>query len=99
MGEAHLMVAARYIENNPVAAGLVAHAADWRWSSARAHVTGCADGLTDIAALGRHARNWRALLAKGLEAADENEQIERALRHGALDRKSDSHFSGRVQEK
>ncbi len=30
----------RYIELNPVRAGLVEHAWDWQWSSARAHVTG-----------------------------------------------------------
>lgn len=43
MDDAHLMVAARYIENNPVAAGLVARAEAWPWSSARAHVYGAAD--------------------------------------------------------
>jgi len=30
----------RYIENNPVSAGIVAGATDWEWSSARAHGTG-----------------------------------------------------------
>lgn len=32
--ETHLAAAIRYIHNNPVKAGLVANAADWRWSSA-----------------------------------------------------------------
>jgi putative transposase len=35
MDEAHLYYALHYVENNPVRAGLVATAADWRWSSAR----------------------------------------------------------------
>jgi putative transposase len=30
----HLLAAWRYIERNPVEAGLVAHAQDWQWSSA-----------------------------------------------------------------
>lgn len=31
----HLLLVLRYVERNPVRAGLVAHAADWAWSSAR----------------------------------------------------------------
>lgn len=83
MDEGHLFVAARYIENNPVRAGLVAEAGDWPWSSARAHL-GLAgeDGLTDVAALGDHIANWRAMLARGLEAADETSEVERACRSG-----------------
>lgn len=82
MDDAHLMVAARYIENNPVKAGMVAAAEDWAWSSARAHVNGVSDGLTDVGALGRHIANWRAMLHKGLEAADSDEAIAGALRSG-----------------
>lgn len=82
MDDAHLMVAARYVENNPVAAGLVREAEAWAWSSARAHVTGRPDGLTDARALGVHVPNWRAMLARGLEAGDADEAIERALRSG-----------------
>ena len=73
MDDAHLMAAMRYVENNPVAAGMVDRAEDWPWSSARSHVAGKLspdDPLTDIRALGRHVRNWRALLRRGLEAAD-----------------------------
>ena len=82
MDDPHLMVAARYVENNPVAAGLVGRAQDWPWSSARAHVGGTADGLTDLAALAVHVPDWSAMLERGLEAADEAERIERALRSG-----------------
>lgn len=82
MDDGHLFVAARYIENNPVRAGLVAEAADWPWSSARAHLGLGSDGVTDIAALGSHVANWRAMLARGLEAADEAEAVERASRSG-----------------
>lgn len=36
--DAHLLALCRYVERNPVAAGLVLHPADWRWSSCRAHL-------------------------------------------------------------
>src|SRR5690349_1830593 len=34
MDDAHLMAAVRYVERNPVQAGLVREAGNWRWSSA-----------------------------------------------------------------
>ncbi|HEY0131162.1 MAG TPA: transposase [Allosphingosinicella sp.] len=82
MDDAHLMVAARYVENNPVAAGMVGRAEAWPWSSATAHVEGRGDGLTDVAALGRHVPDWKAMLARGLEAGDEAERVELSLRTG-----------------
>jgi putative transposase len=54
-GEATWTVA-RYIENNPVRAGMVATAQAWRWSSAEAHVTGRDEfGLVE---LGPWAAEW-----------------------------------------
>ncbi|MBE9536503.1 MAG: transposase [Proteobacteria bacterium] len=43
--ENYLWAVARYIENNPVRAGLVQTADDYRWSSCPAHVSEIADGL------------------------------------------------------
>jgi len=37
LDEAHLWIALRYVERNPVRAGLVSQAQDWPWSSAAAH--------------------------------------------------------------
>lgn len=92
MDDAHLITAVRYVENNPVAARMVERAEDWRWSSARSHVAGkraADDPLTDVAAIGRHISNWRALLRHGAElgeacAAGEAmaEAIEARLRTG-----------------
>jgi putative transposase len=88
MDDAHLMVAVRYVDNNPVAAGMVAKAVDWPWSSVRSYIAGgrAADAaLTDDAALGRHVPNWRAMLAIGLEAMDETAsiaEIESCIRTG-----------------
>lgn len=72
MDDAHLMAAVRYVANNPVAAGMVTQAEDWCWSSARSHTAGrraTGDPLTDVAALGWHIRNWRAMLARGWKPA------------------------------
>jgi putative transposase len=64
----HGLAAARYIELNPVRAGLAPTAAAWPWSSATAHLTGRGDGLTEIAALGIPPADWDAFLAGGLDA-------------------------------
>ena len=85
MDDAHLLAAVRYVELNPVAAGLAAAAGDWRWSSAASHLAGrrvAWDPLTDVGALGRHVRNWRAMLRHGLEAGDlgpEGEAVAEAI--------------------
>ena len=68
MDDRHMMITARYIENNPVEAGIVESAEDWRWSSARAHIDQLNDGLTDWNAIGQHVPNWGAMLIDGLEA-------------------------------
>jgi putative transposase len=49
MDEDHLLSAVRYVGLNPVRARFAASAADWPWLSARAHLTGIADGVTDLA--------------------------------------------------
>jgi putative transposase len=45
----HLMAAARYVARNPVRAGLVSQAAEWPWSSVRAHLAGRDDGVVTVA--------------------------------------------------
>lgn len=40
LDEKYLYVALRYVENNPLRAGLVKAPWDWKWSSARSHVKG-----------------------------------------------------------
>lgn len=78
MDNAHLMVAVRYVENHPVAVGMVADAEHLPWSSARSDTAGARmadDPLNDIAPPGRHLPDWRAMLAIGLEAMDETASI------------------------
>jgi putative transposase len=81
MDEAHLLAAIRYVENNPVKAGLVAEADQWRWSSARAHIDGGSDGLTAVTDLARLYPDWRSMLALGWEAGADD-TIEFALQTG-----------------
>jgi putative transposase len=45
---AHLWAALRYTELNPVRAGLVRSARDWKWSSANAHCDGAANELLEM---------------------------------------------------
>jgi putative transposase len=92
MDKAHAMAAVRYVENNPVAAGSVMRAEQWRWSSARSHIAGervADDPLTDIEALADAAPDWRSMLQRGLEAGALSEEgkpladaIEARLRTG-----------------
>ncbi|MCZ7599284.1 MAG: transposase [Gammaproteobacteria bacterium] len=68
MDDRHTWAAVRYIERNPVRAGLVTAPADWRWSSARAHLAGEDDGIVTLAPLLEQFGDWAAYLAGGAEA-------------------------------
>jgi putative transposase len=69
MDEAHTLAAARYIELNPVQAGLVAHAEDYEWSSARAHLLGRDDGLVVVRPLLARVAEWSAFLRQAPTSA------------------------------
>ncbi len=58
MDESHLHAAVRYVEMNPVAAGLVKHPADYRWSSARAHLFEEDDALASPSPLQAMVPDW-----------------------------------------
>ena len=70
MDEAHLHACLRYVELNPVRAGLVERAEQWRWSSARAHLGLADDGITDLAPARERIEDWPALLASGLSEGE-----------------------------
>jgi putative transposase len=67
MDEAWLIACARYVELNPVRAGLVRRPEDWRWSSASAHLGLAPDPLAQSGALLERIADWRALLDGGLD--------------------------------
>lgn len=74
MDDAHLWAAVRYVECNPVRAGVVERAEDYPWSSARAHVLQFADPLlAPKRPFPGHVGNWSAWLAQEPDDALENE--------------------------
>jgi putative transposase len=69
----YVLACMRYIELNPVRAGLVRHPAHYRWSSYRANALGEADPLLTphalYCALGRSAEERRAAYRAGFRSA------------------------------
>ncbi|MBN1548248.1 MAG: transposase [Syntrophaceae bacterium] len=68
MDENYLLAAARYIEMNPVAAGLVKKPEEYRWSSARAHLEGLDDQLVKVAPLIEIVGDWGNFLRLSAES-------------------------------
>jgi len=67
MDEAHLANAVRYVTLNPVRARLVARAADWPWSSARAHLAGRDDKVVTVAPVLERVGDFARFLADSLD--------------------------------
>jgi putative transposase len=67
MDEPHLLAAARYVEMNPVAAGLVTRPEEYPWNSARAHLSATDDQLTRVEPLLALVGNWGNFLAVSTE--------------------------------
>jgi len=84
MDPGHVWTALRYVELNPVRAGMVAEAAAWPWSSAAAH---CAmadpDAGLKMSLWGKSwaADTWRKFLAEG-ESASDRRAIRQSTRTG-----------------
>ena len=64
MDERYLLAAARYVEMNPVAAGIVANPGEYRWSSAAAHIAGVNDQLVTVHPLLDMVSDWRGFLTQ-----------------------------------
>jgi len=77
MDETHVLAAVRYVELNPVRAGLCAHPQDWPWSSVHAHLRGIDDILVNVSPMRERISDWRCYLA------DENsaESLENLRQH------------------
>jgi len=73
LDETHLWAALRYVELNPVRAGMVSEAAEWRWSSAAAHCGSSApEALLELERWRKRwtVAEWREHLAAGESASD-----------------------------
>jgi len=62
MDERYLLAAARYVELNPVRAGLAEKPWRWKWSSARAHRRGRDDQLVKVEPLLELVGDWEDFL-------------------------------------
>jgi putative transposase len=85
LDEDHQWEALRYVELNPVRAGMVVAAVEWPWSSAAAHVRGRdTSGLLDMRQWqGRwSAETWGEALDQGVTDAALLERIREATRTG-----------------
>ena len=69
LDERHLYAAIRYVERNPVRAGIVKRAEDYPWSSASAHLTGAADPLLAQHFMTEEISDWASFLALAEEEA------------------------------
>ena len=77
MDDAHVQMAARYVELNPVRARLASTPDAWPWSSAAAHLAECDDRLVRVEPLLDAFGDWREFLASSLE----DEELELFRRH------------------
>ena len=77
MDEPYLLACARYVERNPVRAGLCARAGDYPWSSAAAHLAGKDDGLVCVRPLLELVPRW----GRHLSTDPDEETVRRLRRH------------------
>jgi putative transposase len=94
MDERHLYSAVRYVEMNPVAARLVLHPAEYRWSSARAHIDGKEDTLISRSPLQTLIPDWEEYLRLSSE-----EELQTLKRHENSGRPLGSdRFVGKIEQ-
>ena len=70
MDEGHFYAAARYIECNPVRAGLVKKAEDYPWSSAKSHILKENDILLSDDLMISKINDWPSYLREGERKSD-----------------------------
>ena len=81
MDDTHLYNAVRYVEQNPVTASLCATPADWRWSSARAHLAATDDDLVTVEPMLQRIRYYAKYISQPL-STEAVKELELHLRTG-----------------
>jgi putative transposase len=81
------MLALRYVDLNPVRAGLVKSALEWKWSSAKAHVEPAShDPLLDFGWMGWcrtwNYSEWKQILEAASPASEEWNSLRRSTHTG-----------------
>ena len=70
MNERYLYAAIRYVERNPVRAGIVSKAWEYSWSSTRFHVYGESNSLLERCFLQDQIQDWAGYLSQQDEDMD-----------------------------
>jgi REP-associated tyrosine transposase len=95
MDEHHLVAAVRYVELNPVTAGLCRQAEDWPWSSSRAHLAGYDDALVSVMPMLQRMSNWRTYL----QSSGSESTLEKLHKHSRTGRPlGDDHFIEKLEQ-
>ena len=81
MDEEHFLAAVKYVELNPVRAGLCTRPEEWRWSSVHAHLGEVPDPLVANAALLEQISDWRRYLSQDC-LADQLDSIRKHTKTG-----------------
>jgi putative transposase len=83
MDEQHLLAAVRYVELNPVRAGLCSHPEEWRWSSVHAHLCKQDDKLVTVKPmLDLISSDWKMYL----NYCDSSEEVKKIRKHNSTGR-------------
>jgi putative transposase len=83
LDERHLLAAVRYVENNPVVAGMAKRAWQYKWSSAAYHVGAIKkDVLVNSRNLYGLVKDWRTYLDEQVEGMDDINNLRRATKTG-----------------
>ena len=82
LDEGHVYAAVRYVERNPVRAGLVSKAHDFEFSSAARRAQGSKDGLLSDFYLMEQVRDWKEYLSQ----ADAEGDLKLMRKHGVTGR-------------
>lgn len=72
MDEPHTYCALRYVELNPVRAGLCKKASQWRWSSVHPHLGTRNDDLVDVEATRQIVADWPSYLSEVADASTQD---------------------------
>lgn len=82
MDESSLLSCVKYVELNPVRAGLVDKPQKWLWSSARAHLEGKNDGIVKVKSMLDLVPDWQNFLDEGVSDVE----LERIYKHKSTGR-------------
>jgi putative transposase len=83
LDDRHLLAAVRYVENNPVFAGMSNHAWQYKWSSAAYHIGDIKkDALVKSRSLYGLVKNWRAFLDEQTGGPEDVQSVIRATKTG-----------------